>query len=171
MSIRSDITVNWSATPRIITVASPSVVLTIQDLNDTLRNIEATVPSAIQFDSLLKAGGKDDLGGGVRVGITLTLSNSQLAFAARAGPAYVQCTVSGGNLVAVDANGAAISAISPTAFTQVIVSQSTSAALLSAGASQAAAVWDELSSAHTTPGTKGKEVRDLAALIKLLLAR
>ena len=41
MSIRSDIWVNWSASPRIIWVTAPSVVLTIQDLVDTCRSLEA----------------------------------------------------------------------------------------------------------------------------------
>ncbi len=165
MSVRNDVTVDWSTSPRIITVASPSVTISIQDLNDTLRNLEANIAPGLQFSSLCIVTGKNDLGGGVLVGITLLLLNAALAFAARPGPTYTQCTVTGGNLIAQDVNGVRVTSISPTAFTQVVISQSTSAALLTGD------VWDELSSAHVTAGTKGKELRDVAALIKVLLAR
>jgi len=75
-----------------------------------------------------------DLGGGVAVGITSTLQNAQLAFAARLGPTYIQCIVSGGNIVAVDANGDPISPIFPTAFTQVVIAASSSAVSTDVGA-------------------------------------
>ena len=132
MAIRTDVTVDWSQSPRLITVASPSISISIQDLNDTLRNIETQQEPGIQFSTLLTATGKQNLGGGLLVGVTLTLQNAQLSFAARSGPTTVQCTVSGGNLVAVDSNNSAISSISPTAFTQVVIAQSTDAALLQA---------------------------------------
>lgn len=135
MTIRTDVTVDFTQSPRIITVAPPSTTITIQDLNDTLRSIEYQQPSGLQQSSLLAAAGKTALGSGVYTGVTLILQNAQLAFAARAGPATTQCTVSGGNLVAVDVNGNVLSPISPTAFTQVVLAQSTEAALLSSTAS------------------------------------
>jgi len=60
----------------------------------------------------------------------MVLNNARLAFAARGGPGFTQCTVTAGNLVAVDADGADIDPIQTTAFTQVVLSADTSAALL-----------------------------------------
>jgi len=138
MAVRTDITVDFTVAPRIITVAAPSVVLTIQDLYDTLRDIEKKPRNMSQL-ILVSAGGKEALGGGVQVGITLTLQNAKVAFAARAGPSFVQCTVSGGNLVAVDAVQAIIDPVQTTAFTQVVIAQSSSATIASGDASAAAA--------------------------------
>ena len=142
MAFRNDITINWSVSPRIITVAAPSTTVSLQDLDDTLRNLEAALPTAMQFPFILNAAGKNDLGGGLLVGITLTLQNAQLAFAARAGPSFIKCSVSGGNLVAVDSAGVIIDAISPAAFTWVLDDKSTSAALI-VTASGAGADWTD----------------------------
>ena len=126
MAVRTDVTIDFTVSPRIITIADPSTTISIQDLHDTLRTIEARIFNIV-FLKTVSSGGKEDLGGGVAVGITLTMQNCKLAFAARGGPTTIQCTVSGGNLVAVDGNKAAIDAIEPTAFTQVIIAQSSSA--------------------------------------------
>lgn len=125
MVVRTDITVDFDVSPRVITVALPSVALLIQDLHDTLRTIEARVENMDDL-KLVSSGGKEDLGGGAAVGITLTMQNARLAFEARPGPSTIQCVVSGGNLVAVDALAVAIAAIEPTAFTQVVIAQSSS---------------------------------------------
>jgi len=137
MAVRTDITVDFTVSPRIITVAAPSIVLTIQDLYDTLRDIEK-LPRNMSQLILVSAGGKEALGGGVQVGITLTLQNAKLAFAARAGPSFVQCTVSGGNLVAVDSVQVVIDPVQTTAFTQVVIAQSSSATIASGDASATA---------------------------------
>lgn len=128
MAIRSDITVDWESSPRIITVAAPSTEVVIQDLHDTLAYLEQ-LPVNMDNDQIVSSSGKENLGGGVQVGITSTLLNAQLAFEARPGPNYAQCSVSGGNLVAIDANGADIPPIYPTAYTQVVVTSSSSATL------------------------------------------
>ena len=127
--VRNDITVDWLVSPRIITVAAPSVAVSVQDLHDTLRTLES-VPAALCYPSIVSSGGKEVLGEGVLVGVTTTLLNAKLAFAARGGPAFVQCTVSGGNLVALDEAGNPMSAIQPTSFTQVVLAASSSATLL-----------------------------------------
>lgn len=129
MALRTDVTINWTASPRAATVASPSTTITIQDLNDTLRFLESQIREISQ-PFILNAGGKQSLGGVKAVGITATLQNMQVAFEARSGPTTVQCTVTDGNLVAVDVNGAAINPILPTAFTQIVVEQSTSPGLI-----------------------------------------
>ena len=124
------IDVNPVASPRIVTVLSPDTAISIQELYDLIRDWE---DDNLSYDPLESAGGKEDLGGGVQVGITLTLLNAKLAFEARPGPSTVQCNVSGGNLVAVDDLGATFSPIEPTAFTQVVIAQSTSASISQAG--------------------------------------
>lgn len=126
------IDVEFNASPRIITILSPDVSADIQTLYDLIRAEESRQEN-LQFDPLVSAGGKESLGGSLTVGITMTLQNAKLAFEARPGPAFVQCSVNGGNLVAVDDIGDPISAIETTAFTQVIIAQSTSAALIDGG--------------------------------------
>jgi len=128
MTIRSsDFTVDYTQSPRIITLLSPYTEVTIQDLYDTMKWFEEQV-FGIDEPPLIAAAGKENLGGGVSVGLTATLLNALLAFEARPGPSYVQCSVSGGNLVAVDDVGAyQTTPIYPTAFTQVIVTASSSA--------------------------------------------
>lgn len=128
MTVRNDISVDWASSPRIITVDAPSTEITIQDLVDTLRELEDEPPN-MTFDHLINAAGKEDLGGGVRVGITATLQNAKLAFEARPGPSYAQCQISGGNLVAVDSNGDTIDPVQTTAFTQIVRTSSSSATL------------------------------------------
>lgn len=128
MTVRTDITVDWAASPRVITVASPSAELTMQDLVDTCREIESQQWN-LDDAHLLNAAGKENLGGGVKVGITVTLNNARVAFEARPGPAYDQCNISGGNLVAIDDVGADTNPIEPTAFTQIVLANSSSATL------------------------------------------
>jgi hypothetical protein len=161
------VTVDPIASPRIVTVDSPDVEISIQELNDLLRAWE-TAPENVVYDPLIDAAGKEDLGGGTFVGITLTLQNTLLAFAARPGPSTVQCTVSGGNLVAVDDLGATVSPIDPTAFTQVVIAQSSSATLLDAGGGIAASVWEAVGAAYTTPGSFGEAVNTILAKTALL---
>ncbi len=135
MTIRTDISVDWETSPRIITVGSPSVEITMQDLLDTMRDTEAKVANMDDL-SIIDAAGKENLGGGIKVGLTVTLLNAKLAFEARTGPTWTQCRISGGNLVAVDGAGSDISAVEPTAYTQVILANSSSATLQEQGAIQ-----------------------------------
>ena len=97
------IQVNPIVSPRIITVPeADGTEITIQSLVNQIRDWEDNQAN-LSYDHLLFASGKDDLGGGVLVGITARLINAKLKFEARASP--TTCTVTGGNLVAVDANG------------------------------------------------------------------
>lgn len=129
MTIRYDLSVNWDVSPRIITVASPSVEITMQDLYDTLRDLEDD-PGNMDEEYIVSGAGKEQLGGGVLVGLTITLNNAKLAFEARTGPSYIQCNVSGGNLVAIDDVGASMGPIEPTAFTQIVLANSSSSTLI-----------------------------------------
>lgn len=134
MTVRYDVTVDWAASPRIITVADTSASITIQDLVDTVRYLEEILAD-LSFDHLLSAGGKESLGDAAYVGITVTLQNAKLAFAARPAPDFVQCKVYGGNLVAVDEEGDSMFPIQTSAYTQVTLIQSTSPSLIESGVS------------------------------------
>jgi hypothetical protein len=133
MSEISGVTVDFEMSPRIATVPISLDAVTVQDWHDTLTNIQGR-PENMSFDDLIDSAGKEDLGGGVAVGVTATMQNCKIAFSARLGPSYVQCTVSGGNIVALDGNGDPMSPIEPTAFTQIITAASSSATLLKSAA-------------------------------------
>jgi hypothetical protein len=161
LAFRPDVSVNWAVSPRIITVAAPSAEITVQDLVDTLRTLEAEI-GAIDDFSLLDATGKDILGVDKHVGITLKLLNARVAFEARPPPTYVQCIVTGGNIVAVDALGDPMKPVEPTAYTQVVIEQSTSPTLVYASGGSpediADAVWNELSVGHVDAGKAGAQL-------------
>jgi len=119
VTARNDITVDTTVAPRIITVADPSTVLTVQDLLDTLREWEQELNN-LEQKKIVDAAGKDDLGGGLQVEVTITLLDAVLTFEARGGPGYTQCLIDGGNIVSLDGAGDAIESIVDTAFTQII---------------------------------------------------
>ncbi len=128
MAIRSDISIDWISSPRIITVASPSVELTMQDLLDTLRAREDDIEN-MGYKSIVDGSGKQNLGGGTKVGITIQLLNAKVAFEARPGPDWVLCSLIGGNLVAIDEFGGDIDPRHPTAFVTIDRTSSASATL------------------------------------------
>lgn len=111
MAERADITVNWGifsrSSPRTVEVDSPSTALIVQDLLDTLRSntLSAGEPDLqnLDDDALLNQefdpAGKTPVQPALQTGITATLFNAKLRFAARAGPATVLCTVTRGNVV------------------------------------------------------------------------
>ncbi len=120
MTARSDIQIDGRVSPRIITVDSPSKILSVQDLHDTLREWEDDIVNMEQ-SKICNASGKDDLrSGDLAVVITLTLLDATVGFEARSGPTYIQCDITGGNLVALDAGGSPIDPIDTTDFTQVV---------------------------------------------------
>lgn len=170
MARRYDVEVDWSVSPRIITVLSPSTAISIQDLHDTLVELEARW-DGIDEPRIVTTAGKEFLAVGVSVGLTCTLLNAKLAFEARPGPSFVQVNVDGGNLVAVDADGTTpIDPIQTTAFTQVVKTSSSSATLLDQENQQAAVyngvvAWDPTSSNSGTnfpTGTREFPVNNLA---------
>ena len=126
MAVQSYISVDWDTNPRIVTVADTETSVSVQDVYDTLRSLESA-SDGIDNDAIVSGAGKEILGPGVAVGLTITLLNAKLAFEARPPSTFIQCRVVGGNLTAVDENGDPMSAIEPTAYTQVVVAQSSSA--------------------------------------------
>lgn len=209
MTTRNDVNVDFNPSPRIAEVEAPSTNLTMQDTVDTLRIREEGFTEGLSHPKLLSASGKEDLGGGVFVGVTVTLQDILISFEARTIPAetgtvttgsgapvsgeitfvdttadfvtagiqrgsmvinfsdhsiadvvrvdnlntlttrtlvngitntyqvgdvyhvfnVIQCDLDGGNLVAIDDLGSPISAVLPTAFTQIIRTSSSSATL------------------------------------------
>jgi hypothetical protein len=87
MATRTDISVDFQPSPRVVEVSSPSTELVLQDLIDTLRISEQGFTQGLSFDKLIDAAGKEDLGGGVLVGITANLQDAQVSFEARRTPA------------------------------------------------------------------------------------
>ena len=128
MAIRNDLSINWSASPRIITVDAPSVEITCQDLLDTLRFEEAQ-PANMDDKTIVDASGKETLDDSNNVGLTITLQNALVGFEARLGPEYIQCRMNGGNVVAKTSNLVTYfkTPVYPTAFTQVVTTASSSA--------------------------------------------
>lgn len=167
MAARDDITIDWTSSPRVLTVLAPSTSLTIQELIDTCRYLEAQ-PVAMSEDYLIDAYGKQQLDVGLYVGMTAVLRNTVISFEARPGPTWAKCKIKGGNIVALDENGVPMEPVLEEPYTSVVTELSTSAALI-AGAEPPApseiaqAVWDEVMAAHTTGGTA-------AAVLKLAQA-
>lgn len=126
----SDTVLTFDRATNGIQVNAPRTVITIQELTNLIREYEDEWES-MAFSAIIKAAGKDALGGGVFVGITLTLLDPwEIFFEARPGPDVVECFIRGGNLVATDAVDAARPAMRESPFTFVVIEQSTSAALI-----------------------------------------
>ena len=132
MAVRDDLTFVTSASPRYILVdegGAKDTELTIQDLVDTIRDFEDDSQN-MAYKHMVDASGKENLGGSVKVGITATLQNTQVGFEARPPSTFIQCSITGGNLVAInEAGDSNISPIYTTAYTQVILTSSSSATL------------------------------------------
>lgn len=95
MTTRDDVTVTYTTSPRIAEVDAPSIEITMQDLVDTLRKDEDAFSKGLSFQKLVNASGKEDLGGGVLVGITVALQDTKLAFEGRTTPAETGTVTTG----------------------------------------------------------------------------
>lgn len=82
MTARSDIHVVWPLSPRIVVVESPSEDLECQDLVDTLAEVESEL-GALDDRRIVESSGKQDLGGGLLVGVTVLLHDAQVQFQSR----------------------------------------------------------------------------------------
>ncbi|MCK5431995.1 MAG: hypothetical protein KAJ03_04585, partial [Gammaproteobacteria bacterium] len=94
MTDRTDVALDFSTSPRIAEVQSPSVEFIAQDIVDTLRGDEFSFQGA-SYLKLLNAAGKEDLGGGVSVGITASLQDVKVAFEPRTAPAETGAVTTG----------------------------------------------------------------------------
>lgn len=82
MSVRTDVTVNWELSPRLVEINLPSTELSAQDAADTLRSLEhkpAPGFDVFSHDYIIDVDGKQNLGDSL-VGITLKYLNGQAAF-------------------------------------------------------------------------------------------
>jgi hypothetical protein len=112
---------------KLITIEAPQTELDVQDLYNDVRLFEE-LNQNLEVAQICIGTGKQALGGGVYVGITVELINNwRIQFEARPGLDYVAVRVSGGNLVATNDYGN--NPINPTAFTQVTIANSSSATL------------------------------------------
>lgn len=108
-----------------IVINAPQTVVTIQDLINTVRNYEDDIEN-LDLPKIANCSGKQDIGGGVLVGLTIELLDGwKIRFEDRAGPAYTTCYVTGGNLAQI--SGAY--PIEPSAYVFVVVSSSSSATI------------------------------------------
>ncbi len=150
MSFRSDISVDYTQSPRIITVLAPSTELTMQDLHDTLVDIEDELINC-SHKGIVSSAGKEVLDDVTRVAITMKLLNAKVGFEARLD--WTQCKLSGGNLVAIDENGNSMNPINPTAFVNIDRTSSSSGTLQEQEALQYSsyqnAVWIDATSSRT----------------------
>ncbi|OGE32211.1 hypothetical protein A3C59_04205 [Candidatus Daviesbacteria bacterium RIFCSPHIGHO2_02_FULL_36_13] len=105
------------------------ISVSVQDLVDEIRDYEDEL-DFMDYEKMMEATGKQDLGGGVTVGITLELINDwRLSFEARTAlEGMTICTVTGGNLVAT--NQYSNNPIKATDFVQVTIAQSSSATII-----------------------------------------
>ena len=110
---------------QVIEVPSPDTELEIQYLVDQTRDVEDN-EEGINYSQILEAFGKQAIGGGNFVGITVVLlENWVIRFEARAGPTTEVMTIFGGNLV----KPGGITPIGPSAYTTVTLAQSSSPTL------------------------------------------
>ena len=84
---------------KIIEVEAPAIEVSIQELLNACREWEDDL-SSLDTPQIAYASGKEVLGGGMSVGVTLLLMDWRVRFQARPGPDWVTCNISGGNLVA-----------------------------------------------------------------------
>ncbi len=122
---------------KIILITIPQTTVTIQELLNAIRDYEDEI-TTMDIPHLADASGKENLGGGVFVGITLELlDNWRIKFQDRCsevcddpsytGDSFVQCSVTGGNIVTTnDFNN---STIAPSGCTQVTITSSSSATI------------------------------------------
>ena len=68
--------------PRLIKIPAPTTTVSIQDLTDAIKDWEDE-PANLSYPQLVKTSGKEDLGGGVFVGLTAELQDAQVYFEAR----------------------------------------------------------------------------------------
>jgi len=114
---------------QIIEVEAPATEITMQELINGIRDFEDD-NLGMSFAKIANASGKQDLGGGVLVGITVTLIDWKLKFEDRPGPDFIICNVTGGNLVRYDTVlDQYTSPIEPAAYVTVTLTASSSATL------------------------------------------
>ena len=140
----------------LIEITSPQTDVDIQELIDEIRTVESSA-QGIAYPRIANAAGKESLGAGVEVGITVELLNGwQLHFWA----------------------GSYTATIAYTAGVQVVLIQSAASTIVSTGGSAltqeehdelfaiADNVWDEPLAGHSLAGSTGKALSDVLASVE-----
>jgi len=87
-----EIIVYTHLSPRLVEILPPTTDVTVQEIVNVLRDWE---DDNLSYDPLIDAAGKEQLGGGISVGITATLQNTQIMFSGRTTPLETgTCTTS-----------------------------------------------------------------------------
>jgi hypothetical protein len=103
--------------------------VTIQQLINDIRDFEDNF-EGMDIPRIADGAGKQDLGGGVLVGISLTLYDWKVQFQGRLDTTWVTCTVTGGNLVCYDTTAEEyIFPLEPSAYVMATITASSSATL------------------------------------------
>jgi hypothetical protein len=112
---------------KLINVPLPDVTLDLQYLLNSIREAEDDITPGMAYSKIADAFGKQDLGGGVLVGITVVLLDGwRVKFADRPGTETVSVTITGGNFV----GEAGANPVAPSEYTQVTTQQSSSATII-----------------------------------------
>ena len=117
--------ITFDHTQHLINITSPQDTLTCQDLINAIRDEEASI-TGIWYPQIAKASGKEDLGAGVEIGITVELvSPWQVKFWSGN---YI-AKISGGNLV----GGLGGDPVAYSAGVQVLLVQSAASTIVTSG--------------------------------------
>ncbi len=133
------------------------IVVTVQELVDGIRDYESELVN-MELPRIATITGKDNLGGGAYTGITLLLHGWTVRFADHQGPDFTWARVTGGNLLAVDEEGAAVSAFTPSAFTSIQYAASTAASILDVSTQNP---WALPTTGNQESGTMGGSMKGL----------
>lgn len=83
MAIILGVSINWRLSPRVITIPIAEKSITVEDLQDTLLDLEAKETDGMLFPHIRNTSGGEALGGGVTVGWTIELQDAVIAFTPR----------------------------------------------------------------------------------------
>jgi hypothetical protein len=122
-------TLSFDSTAKVATVDLPDESITIQEVYDQFVRWESRAHEMAHSRTII-GGGKFDYGTGDLTVVSIRLLDWKLAFAARPGPSWVECQVTGGNLSAVDDVGAATAPVQGTDYVTVQYAQATTGALI-----------------------------------------
>lgn len=130
-------------TNKLIEVLNPQTDVDVQDLYDACREAEASL-IGIQYDKIVNASGKESLGSGVSIGLTIELLDWQLRF----WDGNYMAKITGGNLV----GGVGGDPVAYTAGVQVLLIQSAASTVvqISAGSGLSTEEHNQLMSAVAT---------------------
>lgn len=142
MSVITGATVDFTdysapGTPRLLNVPDAWGDATVQDIWDTLSEIESDLSNLI-YKKLIdrpKSGGKNTLSATKKVGISMVQNNVQIKFPDQPGPGWVIKRVIDGNATAQDHNEVEMEALANSDFTNWKNEADTSAAIVETGVS------------------------------------